>query len=283
LNNLIDISVNMSHQPASADPNSNRSEALRFTIAKLNTFVINDLKRICRQEGLAVSGKKADLQQRIIKRLNDYRHSPTTESFDLLSMRIQRPHDTISPRSLPVSTPASSSLLPLHGSSMARGNIPSFTESPFYIKKAILGTCRLPTCLNNRHEQSTAITMSAEQLATLKRESNYRVLVYCADTLPTSSSPCNIEFPGQLEIRVNDQEVKANFKKVGKKDGSVKPADITAFVKKSGAPNSFRIVYARTTKVEDKLPLFKRKHCSGSCKPSASRVVCIFRSWIISF
>jgi E3 SUMO-protein ligase PIAS1 len=248
-----------------------RTNALSATLSRLHHLVINDLKSICRQEGLGVSGKKADLQQRITKRLHDYLSSPTTNSFDLLSLRIQRPHDSISSPSLQGASPSNS--LPMH-SSMARTSIPTFTESPFYIKKAILGSCRLPSCVNNRHEQTTAIAMTQEQLSTLKNDSNYRVLVYCADVSPSNASPSFIEFPTQLEVRVNDQEVKASFKKVGKKEGSVKPADITAFIKKSGAPNSFRIVYARTNKVDKHLSLSKRKSCSGQCKPSASTVVC---------
>lgn len=59
-----------------------------------------------------------------------------------------------------------------------------------------------------------------------------------------------VAFPGQIEVRVNGEEVKANYKGLKNKPGSTRPADITDFVRKSPAEykNTLLITYALTQK-----------------------------------
>lgn len=59
----------------------------------------------------------------------------------------------------------------------------------------------------------------------------------------------DIAFPHQIDVKVNDSDVKANFKGLKNKPGSTKPADITSLVKKFGEQqNTLAVTYALTTK-----------------------------------
>jgi E3 SUMO-protein ligase PIAS1 len=86
----------------------------------------------------------------------------------------------------------------------------------------------------------------------MRSDSTWRVLLYCAaEPLPHGHfNQSDINFPQQLEIKVNHNEVKANFKGLKNKAGSTLPADITGFIRKQAAyGNIISITYALTSKV----------------------------------
>jgi E3 SUMO-protein ligase PIAS1 len=275
-----------------ADPISllpqNRTHALPLANARLQRLVLNDLKAVCRQEGLTVSGKKADLQQRISRRFEDYLNSTSTDSFDLLYLRIHRPHDHIgtlhylsSNHSINPVNSHSSPLSPARPFSMTRplSSPIKFVESPFYRRISVLASFRLPTCASTRHDVAGPIPIPAPQLEELRNNSSIRVMAYCGEVHSTTPHGTHVKFPAQLEIRVNDGEVRANFKGVGKKEGSVKPVDITPFIRKQpGSPsNHFKITYALTTKVWDRFHNSKdKRRCT--CHQSSSQVVSFLSS-----
>ena len=60
----------------------------------------------------------------------------------------------------------------------------------------------------------------------------------------------DVAFPQQIEVRINNDEVKANYKGLKNKPGSTRPADITKFVRLTPAnyPNKLVITYALTQK-----------------------------------
>lgn len=60
----------------------------------------------------------------------------------------------------------------------------------------------------------------------------------------------DIAFPAQLEVKVNNDEVRSNFKGLKNKPGTTRPADITDLVRKSpaGYKNNLTITYALTQK-----------------------------------
>ena len=60
----------------------------------------------------------------------------------------------------------------------------------------------------------------------------------------------DISFPQQLEVKVNGEEVKANFKGLKNKVGSTRPADITSFLRRQNPnmANPIHITYAYTHK-----------------------------------
>jgi hypothetical protein len=60
----------------------------------------------------------------------------------------------------------------------------------------------------------------------------------------------DITFPSQIEVRINQDEVKANYKGLKNKPGSTRPADITSLLRTTPANyrNSITITYALTHK-----------------------------------
>ena len=63
-------------------------------------------------------------------------------------------------------------------------------------------------------------------------------------------SKVEIEFPYQLEIRINQDEVQANFRGLKNKPGTTRPVDITTMLRpKPGYDNHMVVTYALTKKV----------------------------------
>jgi E3 SUMO-protein ligase PIAS1 len=271
----------MMTDPLLHDLPPNRADLLPRCEVKLQKLVIAELKSVCRQEGLTVSGKKADLVSRISRRFREYlNNAPINESFDLLWLRIHRPSEQVNYHHL-FSTPS----LPAYNNSHSAHSLQSsfnmprsssspikFVESPFFRRKAIITSYKLPACSNNRHEVGGALSLTSAQLEELRANSSLRVFVYCGEASSPSLQGSHIKFPPQLEIRVNEQEVKANFKGVGKKEGSIKPVDITPFLRKQhfSSPNTFKFTYALSTKVCHSV--FSISKCKGKCNVSAQVV-----------
>jgi E3 SUMO-protein ligase PIAS1 len=92
----------------------------------------------------------------------------------------------------------------------------------------------------------------------LKSDTSLRVMLYCAaDPLPHGNQKSDINFPAQLEIKINNaNEVKHNFKGLKNKPGSTLPAPITGFLRKQAAPfiNNISVTYALTQKVRENPP-----------------------------
>lgn len=76
-------------------------------------------------------------------------------------------------------------------------------------------------------------------------------MVFCAAEAMTSPfQKVDIAFPYQVEIRVNQDEVKANLRGLKNKPGTTRPADITNFLRKrAGYENHLQVTYALTAKV----------------------------------
>ena len=63
-------------------------------------------------------------------------------------------------------------------------------------------------------------------------------------------SKVEIEFPYQLEVRINQDEVQANFRGLKNKPGTTRPVDITTMLRpKPGYDNHMVVTYALTKKV----------------------------------
>lgn len=105
---------------------------------------------------------------------------------------------------------------------------------------------------SNRHTISHGLALSPTHVEQLKSDSSLRIMLYCAtSTLLTNYERVDVAFPNQLEVRVNQEEVKSNYKGLKNKPGTTKPADITEFVRKlAGYQNQLQITYALTTKVQ---------------------------------
>lgn len=60
----------------------------------------------------------------------------------------------------------------------------------------------------------------------------------------------DVAFPTQLEVKINGDEVKANFKGLKNKPGSTRPVDITDSVRRiTDYKNILYVTYALTSKV----------------------------------
>ena len=80
--------------------------------------------------------------------------------------------------------------------------------------------------------------------------STTRVMIYCAaDSTSSPFSKVDIAFPYQVEIKVNQDEVKSNLRGLKNKPGSTRPADITSLLRKrAGYENNMLVTYALTQK-----------------------------------
>lgn len=76
-------------------------------------------------------------------------------------------------------------------------------------------------------------------------------MVYCAvEGALASFTKADIAFPHQVELKVNNDEVKANLRGLKNKPGSTRPADITDLVhRKPKYENTVTLTYALTQKV----------------------------------
>lgn len=106
---------------------------------------------------------------------------------------------------------------------------------------------------SNRHTVNMTLHLNDSICSRLKGDPNQRIMVYCyAASGIAPYTPLDISFPNQIEVKVNGDDVKSNFKGLKNKPGTTKPADITSLVRKAaGYPNNVQITYALTTKVRD--------------------------------
>jgi E3 SUMO-protein ligase PIAS1 len=84
----------------------------------------------------------------------------------------------------------------------------------------------------------------------MKQDPSLKLLLFSSIEQPLGNySLHDVTFPSQFEVKINQDEVKANFKGLKNKPGSTRPADITEYVRKTpGYRNSIQITYALTQK-----------------------------------
>ncbi len=103
----------------------------------------------------------------------------------------------------------------------------------------------------NRHTVRAQFSIRPETAQQIRNDSRLKIMMYCglAHQIGQFQS-ADVAFPGQIEIKINDQEVKGhNFKGLKNKPGTTKPADITSYVRKfKGEQNLIAMTYALTNK-----------------------------------
>jgi len=145
-----------------------------------------------------------------------------------------------------------------------------FKESPFFeIRESLLtgftleGTVvhssivfrssahEVPASPSHRQNAQRTILLAESVCARLRADSTLRILLFCASEQPLSQfTRLDVAFPSQIEVRVNNEEVKANYKGLKNKPGSTRPADITGLLR-TNQPNwrnTLSITYALTQK-----------------------------------
>jgi E3 SUMO-protein ligase PIAS1 len=104
----------------------------------------------------------------------------------------------------------------------------------------------------NRHTVRADIKLSEDHVRRLKDDSNLKLLMYCGQTGGSGMNAytaMDVAFPNQIEVKVNNDDVKSNFKGLKNKPGSTKPADITAYVRKiANYATPISVCYALTAK-----------------------------------
>jgi len=101
----------------------------------------------------------------------------------------------------------------------------------------------------NRNTLTLSVLLDFRHIDRLKNDSSMRVMLFSTSNYAFGTS-MDLSFPQQLEVKVNGEEVKANFKGLKNKIGSTRPADITPFLQRQhpGSPNVVEITYAYTHK-----------------------------------
>lgn len=109
-----------------------------------------------------------------------------------------------------------------------------------------------PFAASPSHRQNTqkTIDLKSEVCDRFKADSSLRILLFSAQEQPLANfTRQDVSFPSQIEVRVNGDEVKANYKGLKNKPGSTRPADLTSFVRKTpNYKNTLSITYALTQK-----------------------------------
>ncbi|KAI4612199.1 hypothetical protein J4E83_007750 [Alternaria metachromatica] len=239
------------------------------------TLINNDLKKILKEEGTSQTGNKAALQARVIGLIANAVARSDTDLLRRLQYRVQHHGEAPPPAtSSPVASSYSQPPPPIaNGYSMANGYQSNgayqpyqqpqqppmpprptyfFKESPFFeIRELILSNMSLDASPTHRATISRNLTLNESQSGRLKTDPSLRLLLFSALEQPLAPfSRLDIAFPSQIEVKVNDDEVKANYKGLKNKPGSTRPADITDFVrtKVANQRNSILITYALTQK-----------------------------------
>ncbi|KAG9829939.1 hypothetical protein KCU63_g14882, partial [Aureobasidium melanogenum] len=247
-----------------------------FVDRKIKSLINNDLKEICRQEGLQVSGVKAALQKRISEVIAHHLRKNDLEALERLRYRAEHQgrtppaqshqpslaRDTITPISPAPHTTAGMPAYPrpagmpqYHQAPAARAAAPSrasvkFRESPFYqIREALTLTKELSEMPHNRHSLDEKVYLSEPICTSLKADPSLRIMLYCATTSTLGPYAFNVDiaFPSQIEVKINGDEVRKSFKGLKNKPGTTKPVDITDLIRKVPSyQNIIHVTYALT-------------------------------------
>lgn len=262
---------------------------------RLKTLINNDLKEICRSEDLPVSGVKAALQERIIQLLNTCAQRGDANAIHRIRYRINNhgqtppatPHQPQIPDYPDSVSPVNSVTMPSHHRPAPVMNLPprpraplyqprfSFKSSPFYdVEEALAPTVELQVLPNNRTSTQTTVQLSGDVVARLKSDNSMRIMLFsAADPVLAPYAAADIAFPHQLEVRVNGDEAKSNFKGLKNKPGSTRPADITDLVRKIPSyNNTLQVTYALTQKKFHMVVYLVRKHSVAELSQRISQV-----------
>jgi hypothetical protein len=96
------------------------------------------------------------------------------------------------------------------------------------------------------------LVLSGDLGVRLKQDPSLKLVLYShVDNQLLPYAMHDVAFPAQFEVKVNNDEVRANYKGLKNKPGSTRPADITDYVRKTPANyrNSVQITWALTASV----------------------------------
>ena len=101
-----------------------------------------------------------------------------------------------------------------------------------------------------RDQVETRIVFRKDLADRMQADPTLRAMIYCAADPVTPYGHIDISFPHQVEIKINEDEVKANLRGLKNKPGSTRPADITKLLRvRADYSNIMKVIYALTQKV----------------------------------
>lgn len=252
------------------------------------TLINNDLKKMLREEGLTHGGNKATLQKRVTDLITGAVAKGDAETLQRLQYRVQHHGEAPPPQaasssvaptlahaspsvpthySLASSYPASCTYTPRpHDTHGTPPQTCFFKKSPFFeIRELVLSNFTLNPSPSHRQIVNRDLNFSAmERIASrLKTDKSLRLMLFSAIEQPLAPyTRLDVAFPSQIEVRVNQEEVKANYKGLKNKPGSTRPVDITEFVRTTphNSRNTIQVSYALTNKVYNLFVYMVKKH-----------------------
>ncbi|SCU85927.1 LAME_0D03620g1_1 [Lachancea meyersii CBS 8951] len=249
---------------------------IEFCIQEMERLKVTELKSVSRSVGLALSGRKADLQDRLRAYLNNSCRGnaidPWRPKTILLLMDKARQNDALPTYETvwqelksgalqhhPVVSghqPPSSLGVTKHSTGPAVvQQIPKtrvaiqFSESPFYkLKRLLNGSPKFAPKNSGRGVCSYHFSLSREENALLRKGPEFKVFLFCGVLSPVleSRGPSPIQFPHPNDIRLNNEAVKDNVRGLKNKVGTAKPADLTPYLKPEAYENHLQLTYAFT-------------------------------------
>ena len=109
---------------------------------------------------------------------------------------------------------------------------------------------KVPARDQTRDTVDLTINLRADIAERLSTDRSTRAMIYSASDPMSPFSKVDIEFPYQLEIKINQDEVQANFRGLKNKPGTTRPVDITTMLRpKPGYDNHMVVTYALTKNV----------------------------------
>ena len=101
-----------------------------------------------------------------------------------------------------------------------------------------------------RDQVDTKIVLRKDLVDRLQADPSLKAMIYCTADPINPYTSADISFPHQVEIKVNEDEVKANLRGLKNKPGSTRPADITKLLRiRADYSNMMKVTYALTQKV----------------------------------
>ncbi|KAL6719580.1 E3 SUMO-protein ligase pli1 [Lecanora helva] len=274
-------------------------------VAKVKTLINNQLKQILKKEGLPSSGVKATLQQRIIDQLYHYGQDNNLEGFSRLrslvldpgsdpnalcpSPSVARPYSQ-NPQTSPnqyQSSFTSTSYKPgttnmTSNSSSTGQRSPQFKQSPFYsVVEPLTPVLECKVRDTTRDTVESTINLRSDLVERLSKDGALKAMIYCAAEATYPFSRVDIEFPYQVEIKINQDELKANLRGLKNKPGTTRPADITSLLRQKAGYNNYMLVtYALTKKVGRSLKVVEKARFR-SRMPSSRTIMTLLQKYFL--
>lgn len=219
--------------------------------SRLKTLINNDLKVICRAFHQGTSGTKVTLQSRLLSLIDSAIARDDHVTFDELAARVNNHGELSTKPTAAQSHPGPNPNYSAYPTVTDRSLRISFYKNPFYDKiQTVVRPQDLPAMPQNRHTVKCDVVLTEEQASRLSTNpDHYRIMLYCAQTESSNPPLLNISFPPQIEVKLNDDDVKSNYKGLKNKPGSTKPADLTKMLRpRANYSNKLSICYALTQK-----------------------------------